>query len=134
MLKEFKTFLNQGNVLDLAVGVMIGAAFGKVVSSVVDDLVNPLVGMAMGKINLVDKFAALDGNVYKTYEEAKKAGGAVIGYGSFMNNLLSFVITAFIIFLIVKAANKAKKPAAAAVAETPADVVLLGEIRDLLKK
>ncbi|MCE9558325.1 MAG: large conductance mechanosensitive channel protein MscL [Armatimonadetes bacterium] len=133
MLKEFKTFLNQGNVLDLAVGVMIGAAFGKVVSSVVDDLVNPLVGIFMGK-GLVDKFTALDGKIYATYEEAKKGGGAVFGYGTFINNVVSFVITAFIIFLIVKAANKAKKPAPVAVAETPADIVLLGEIRDLLKK
>jgi large conductance mechanosensitive channel len=133
MLKEFKDFINKGNVMDLAVGVIIGAAFGKIVSSFIDDLINPILGLLMGGVDLTNNFAVLKGAGAATLEEAKK-NGAVLAWGSFLNGVIQFIVTAFVIFLMVKLYNKSRKPAEAAPAETPADVVLLGEIRDLLKK
>jgi len=133
MLKEFKDFINQGNVMDLAVGVIIGAAFGKIVSSFIDDLINPFLGLLMGGVDLTNKFTVLKGAGGATLEEARK-NGAVMAWGSFMNGIIPFLVTAFVIFMLVKLYNKSRKPAPAAVAETPADVALLTEIRDLLKK
>jgi large conductance mechanosensitive channel len=110
MLKEFKAFVNQGNALDLAVGVLIGAAFGKIVNSIVTDIITPILSLALGRVNLTNLFVALDGGTYATLEEARKAGGAVIAYGAFLNNVLEFLIVAFTIFLIVRQINKWRGP------------------------
>ena len=135
---EFKEFALKGNVVDLAVGVIIGAAFGKIVGSLVDDLVMPLVGKVLNNISLVDMFVPLKEipqGTAMTLEAVKKAGIPVFAYGNFITILLNFVILAFIIFLMVKQINKLKKEApTAAPAATPEDVMLLREIRDSLKK
>lgn len=134
MLKEFREFIQRGNVVDLAVGVIIGGAFGKIVSSFVDDIVMPVVSIITGKVDFANKFIPLAGQTGATLEEAKK-GGAVLSYGAFVSNIIIFIITAFAIFLMVKAMNKMKRKEEAAPEPevTPADIVLLGEIRDLLK-
>ena len=108
MLDEFKKFIAQGNVLDLAVGVIIGGAFGKIVNSLVNDILMPLVGLALRGVNVAGKFIALDGNSYATIEEAKKAGTGVLAYGSFMQSTIDFLIIAFVLFMVVKQANKMK--------------------------
>ena len=135
---EFKEFALKGNVVDLAVGVIIGAAFGKIVSSLVDDLIMPLVGKVLNNISLVDMFVPLKEippGTAMTLEAVKKAGIPVFAYGNFITILLNFVILAFIIFLMVKQINKLKKEApTVAPAATPEDVMLLREIRDSLKK
>lgn len=110
MLKEFRAFINQGNAIDLAVGVMIGAAFGKIVNSIVNDLISPIVSLALGRVNLLDKFIPLAGQTATTLEEAKK-GGAVIAYGSFINTCIEFLIVAFTIFIIVRQINRLRQPA-----------------------
>jgi len=136
-MQEFKEFAVKGNVMDLAVGVIIGGAFGKIVDSVVGDLIMPIVGKIFGGLDFNDYFIALSGQTATTLVEAKKAG-AVFAYGSFITILLNFVILAFIIFMMVKQMNRLKRQeAAAAPAEpppTPEDVILLREIRDSLKK
>lgn len=106
MWKEFKTFMMRGNVLDLAVGIIIGAAFGKIVSSFVSDILTPVLSLALGKVDFSNLFFALNGETYATLEEAKKAGVATVNYGLFVNVVLDFMIVAFAIFMIVKAANK----------------------------
>lgn len=113
MLKEFKEFAMRGNVLDLAVGVIIGAAFGAVVSSLVNDIIMPPIGKLMGGMDFKDLFIALDGNTYKSLDEVKKAGVAAIAYGSFLNTVVNFLIVSFAIFLLVKQVNRFKKPAPA---------------------
>ena len=133
---EFKEFAVKGNVMDLAVGVIIGAAFGKIVDSVVNDLIMPLVGKATGGLDFSNYFIPLAGQTTTVLADAKKAG-AVFAYGNFITVAINFVILAFIIFLMVKQINKLKKEAPAAVAPpapTPEDVMLLREIRDSLKK
>jgi large conductance mechanosensitive channel len=131
---EFKEFAVKGNVMDLAVGVIIGGAFGKIVDSVVGDLIMPIVGKIFGGLDFNNYFIPLAGQTANTLVEAKKAG-AVFAYGSFITILLNFIILAFIIFLMVKQMNKLKREAPAAPpAPTPEDVVLLREIRDSLKK
>jgi large conductance mechanosensitive channel len=110
MLKEFKAFAMRGNVLDLAVGVIIGAAFGAVVTSLVGDILMPPIGMLMGGLDFKDKFFALDGNAYANLADAKKMT-AVIAYGSFINTIVNFLIVAFAIFLLVKQVNRFNKPA-----------------------
>ena len=134
---EFKEFALKGNVMDLAVGVIIGAAFGKIVDSIVGDLIMPIVGRLFGGLDFNNYFIPLAGQTAATLVEAKKAG-AVIAYGSFITIALNFVILAFIIFLMVKQMNRMKReaPAAgpAAPAATPEDVMLLREIRDSLKR
>ncbi len=128
----------KGNVIDLAVGVIIGGAFGKIVGSVVDDLIMPLMGKALGNINFSDMFIALKdipAGTAMTLEAVKKAGVPVFAYGSFITICLNFAILAFIIFIMVKQINRLKAEApAAAPPPTPEDVVLLREIRDSLKK
>lgn len=109
MFKEFKEFAFKGSVLDLAIGVIIGAAFGKIVSSFVADIVTPLIGLLMGKVNLSDKFIDLSGKGYSTLAEAKAAGAAVITYGNFIQAILDFVIVALVIFLVVRQINKMKR-------------------------
>lgn len=138
MLKEFKEFAMKGNVLDLAIGVVIGAAFGKIVDSLVKDLIMPVVGLLTGGVDFANKFAVLkDGATagpYATVEVAQKAGAVTFNYGLFINAVISFIIIAFAIFLLVKAYNKARNAEPPAPPATPEDVVLLREIRDSLKK
>lgn len=142
MFKDFKTFIQRGNVLDLAVAVMIGAAFAKIVSSLTDDVLMPVIGKIFGGLDFSSYFiilgkvpAALAGST--DYAALKKAGVSVLGYGAFITQLVNFVILAFIIFLIVRAATRLMaKPdvAPAEPAAEPADVALLREIRDELRK
>jgi len=135
MLGEFKTFIARGNVLDLAVGVIIGAAFGKIVASLTDDIIMPVIGRIFGNLDFSNLYMVLSGEVADgtPLAEARKAGANVLAYGSFISALINFLILAWIIFLIVKAANKALPPAPAAPAG-PSEVDLLVEIRDALKK
>ena len=141
MMTEFKEFAAKGNVMDLAVGVIIGGAFGKIVDSVVADLIMPLVGVVFGKLDFSSLFIVL-GNppagTAMTLADLKKAGVPVLAYGNFITITVNFVILAFIIFLMVKQMNRLRReaPAAppAAPAPTPEDVLLLREIRDSLKK
>ena len=113
MLKEFREFASRGNVIDLAVGVIIGAAFGKIVTSAVNDLLMPPIGMALGGVDFADLFVALDGGSYPSLEAAKAAAAPVIAYGQFLNTIIEFVIVAFAVFLMVKQINRLKTPAAA---------------------
>ena len=134
IVKEFREFAIKGNVMDLAVGVIIGGAFGKIVDSMVGDLIMPIVGKIFGGLDFNNYFVALAGQTATTLVEAKKAG-AVFAYGSFITIAINFVILAFIIFMMVKQMNRLKREAPpAAPAPTPEDVVLLREIRDSLKK
>ncbi len=140
MLKEFEEFAVKGNVIDLAVGVIIGGAFGKIVDSIVKDLIMPVVGIVFGKLDFSNWFVVL-GNVpagtANNLEDLRKAGVPVFAYGSFITVAVNFAILAFIIFLMVKQINKLKRKSAAAPATpetTPEDVLLLREIRDNLKK
>jgi len=130
---EFKEFAMKGNVVDLAVGVIIGGAFGKIVDSIVGDLIMPLVGKLLGGLDFSNYFIALSGQTATNLADAKKAG-AVFAYGSFITVAINFVILAFIIFLMVKQINRLKNQAPPAAAATPEDVVLLREIRDSLKR
>jgi large conductance mechanosensitive channel len=135
-MQEFKEFAVKGNVMDLAVGVIIGGAFGKIVDSVVGDLIMPIVGKIFGGLDFNNYFIPLANQTATTLVEAKKAG-AVFAYGSFLTILLNFIILAFIIFMMIKQMNRLKREEPAAPAEpppTPEDVVLLREIRDSLKK
>ena len=114
MLEEFKKFIAQGNVLDLAIGVIIGGAFGKIVNSMVNDIIMPIIGLILRGVNVAGQFIALDGNTYVSIEEAKKAGTGVLAYGSFIQNSIDFLIIAFVLFMVVRQANKLKKPVPAA--------------------
>lgn len=109
VVKEFKEFAMQGNVIDLAVGIIIGAEFGKIVNSLVNDVIMPPIGKLMGGVNFTDLNISLDGTAYKTLAAAKEAGAPVIGYGSFLQATLNFIIVAFCIFIMIKAVNKMKK-------------------------
>lgn len=135
MVQEFKTFIAGGNVLDLAVGVIIGAGFGKIVGSLTDDIIMPVVGKVFGGLDFTSKYVVLSGDVAPgtPLDAARKAGANVLAYGSFVTAIVNFLILAWIIFLIVKAANKAM-PRAEAAPAGPSEVELLGEIRDELKK
>lgn len=142
MMQEFKEFAVKGNVVDLAVGVIIGGAFGKIVDSVVGDLIMPIVGSVVGKLDFSNLFVvlgAVPAGTANTLAELKKAGVPVFAYGSFITVAVNFAILAFIIFLMVKQINRLKREAPveaapAAPAPTPEDVLLLREIRDSLKK
>jgi large conductance mechanosensitive channel len=139
-VQEFKEFAVKGNVMDLAVGVIIGGAFGKIVDSIVGDLIMPIVGRLFGGLDFSNYFLALKEippGVSMTLVEVKKAGVPVFAYGSFITILLNFIILAFIIFLMIKQMNKLKREEAVAPTApppTPEDIVLLREIRDALKK
>ena len=139
MLSEFKQFVMRGNVLDMAVGIIIGAAFGTIVSSLVADVLMPPVGMALGGIDFTNMFVTLkegakQAGPYASLAEAKAAGAVTVNYGVFVNAVVSFLIVSFCVFLLVKAVNSMKREApAAAVAPTPTEA-LLAEIRDLLKR
>jgi len=140
MMKEFKEFAVKGNVIDLAVGVIIGAAFAKIVDSVVSDLILPLVGAVIGKLDFSNLFVVLGtvpAGTVMTLDALKKAGVPVFAYGNFITVAVNFAILAFIIFLMIKQINRLKKEAPAAPdapAAPPEDVVLLREIRDSLRK
>lgn len=115
MFKEFREFIMRGNVLDLAVAVIIGAAFGKIVTSLVNDILMPPLGLALKNVDFTNLFLDLSGGHHATLAEAKAAGDATLGYGVFLNNVIDFLIVAFVIFLVVRQANKLKKaPAPAA--------------------
>ncbi len=113
MLKEFKEFAMKGNVLDLAVGFIIGAAFGKIVTSLVSDIIMPPFGLILGKVDFSNLFINISGKTYASLAEAKQAGAATINYGIFLNNVVDFVIVAFAIFILVRMVNKWNKPAPA---------------------
>ena len=133
---DFKASLMKGDVLSLATAVVIGAAFGKIVGSAVDDVIMPIVGLFTGGIDFTQKFITLDGNRYKTLAEAKKNGAAVITYGNLVQAIINFVIIAFFIFVILRAAEKARKKEEVAPVTPvgPTQEELLTQIRDLLKK
>ncbi len=137
-MSEFKEFAVKGNAMDLAVGVIIGAAFGKIVDSIVNDLIMPIVGAIFGGLDFSNFFIPLGTvpeGVVMTLAEVKKAGVPVFAYGSFLTILLNFIILAFIVFMLVKQVNRLKKEAPPpAPAATPEDIVLLREIRDSLRK
>lgn len=141
MLKEFKEFAVKGNVLDMAVGIIIGAAFGTIVNSLVNDLLMPPIGLVLGGVDFADLFVVLQAGEtagpYLTLADAQAAGAVTINYGVFFNSVLSFLIVAFAVFLVVRSFNRMKrkeeeKPAAPA--EPPRQEVLLEEIRDLLQR
>jgi large conductance mechanosensitive channel len=141
MLKEFREFAIKGNVVDMAVGIIIGAAFGKIVDSLVRDVIMPPIGLLLGKVDFSNLFLVMrEGKIvgpYATVEAAQKAGAVTFNYGMFINTIVSFTIVAFAVFLLIRAINRLKrkeeeKPAAPAA--PPEEVVLLREIRDSLKK
>lgn len=137
MIQEFKAFIQRGNVVDLAVGVVIGGAFGKIVTSFVDDVLMPPIGLVLGGADFSNLFVNLSGKDYASVAAAKAAGAPTLNYGIFFNNVINFLIIAFAIFLVVKAVNRLQKPAVAPPAPPPGptkDQQLLTEIRDLLKK
>ena len=136
-VKEFGEFIKKGNVVDMAVGVVIGSAFGAIVTSLVNDIIMPVISLLTGGLDFSNWFLALDGNKYATLEEATTAGAATLNYGNFISLVINFLIVAFCIFLVVKAMNRFKRKEEEKPAEEPKkpeDVVLLTEIRDLLKK
>ena len=134
-ISEFKEFAMKGNVMDMAVGVIIGGAFGKIVSSLVNDVLMPLIGKLSGGVSFTDLFVTLGDGEFKTLAEAQEAGAAVLAYGQFIQNIIDFIIIAFCIFLMIKGMNKLKKekPAEPEAPKGPSQEELLAEIRDLLK-
>ena len=137
MVKEFKDFAVKGNVVDMAVGIIIGGAFGTIVKSLVSDVIMPPIGLALGGVDFANLFMVLGDGSYETLDAAKEAGAATINYGVFFNNVISFVIVAFAVFMLVRSINSLKrkeeaKPAPPA--KPSAEVELLGEIRDLMKQ
>ena len=136
MLQEFKKFAMRGNVVDMAVGIIIGAAFGKIVSSLVNDVIMPPIGMMMGNVDFSQLFINLSGEEFATLAAAQEAGAATINYGIFINTVLDFVIVALAIFMVIRAMNKMQKQEEEKPAEPPKpseEVLLLQEIRDTLK-
>ena len=137
-ISEFKEFAMKGNVMDMAVGVIIGGAFGKIVSSLVSDVLMPLIGKVTGGVSFTDLFVNLGDGEYKTLAEAQEAGAAVLAYGQFIQNIIDFIIIAFCIFLMIKGMNKLnRKKEEEPAPEEPkgrTQEELLAEIRDLLKK
>jgi len=137
MVKEFKEFAVKGNVVDMAVGIIIGGAFGTIVKSLVSDVIMPPIGLALGGVDFTNLFVVLGEGSYETLDAAKEAGAATINYGVFFNNVISFLIVAFAVFLLVKSINSLKRKEAAKPAAPPkpsAEVTLLTEIRDLMKQ
>ena len=135
--QEFKAFAMRGNVIDLAVGVIIGGAFGKIVDSRVKDIIMPPLGKLLGEVDFKQLYINLGDKTYDTLELAEKAGAPLIKYGAFINTLVDFTIVALAIFVAIKAINRLKRAEPAAPAEpppTPEDILLLREIRDALKK
>jgi len=136
ILKEFKAFAMRGNVVDMAVGVIIGGAFGKIVSSIVNDIIMPPIGLLLGGMNFSDLYVTLDGNTYENLAKAREAGAPLIAYGAFAQTVIDFLIIAAVIFLLIKGLNSMKKKEEAAPAAPAAptkEESLLTEIRDILK-
>jgi large conductance mechanosensitive channel len=137
MLKEFKEFAMRGNVMDMAIGIIIGAAFGKIVTSLVNDIIMPPIGLLMGNVDFSNLFVSLGiSQPYTSVAEAEAAGAPIIKYGIFINTVLDFVIVAFAIFLVIRGMNKLRRKQEAAPSPPPGpteDQKLLAEIRDLLK-
>ena len=135
MFKEFRTFIMRGNVVDLAVGIMIGAAFTAIVGSLVKDILTPPIGILLGGLDLSNFFLVIKGDrTVQTLKAATDAGAVTLNYGLFINAILNFLIIAFVLFLVVRQINRLKKPdAPTPPAETPEDILLLREIRDQLK-
>lgn len=137
MFKEFREFALKGNVLDLAVGVIIGASFGKIITSLVNDILMPPLGLLMGKVDFTNLFVSLNGQTYSSLQAAKDAGAPTLNFGLFINHVLDFVIVAFVVFLVVKQFMRLRAAPVPAPARPPEPTVqekLLTEIRDLLKK
>lgn len=134
LIQEFKEFAVKGNALDLAVGVVLGAAFGKIVGSLVDDLIMPPIGLALGGMDLANYFVTLGPGEYKTLAEAKAAGAATLNYGNFLQAIVYFVIVAFALFLMIRVINRFRRKQEEAPPAAPAEeVLLLREIRDSLQ-
>jgi large conductance mechanosensitive channel len=133
MLKEFREFAMRGSVIDLAVGVVIGAAFGKIVTSLVNDIIMPPIGLLLGGIDFSNFFITLSGGEYASLAEAQEAGAATLNYGLFINTVIQFLIVAFAIFLVIKQINRMKREQPATPAIPPRQEVLLEEIRDAIK-
>ena len=142
MLKDFREFIAKGNVMDMAVGIIIGAAFTAIVKSMVDDLINPIIGLFIGGVDFTNKYAVLSGEVAAgtSLEEARESGAAIFAYGSFIMAIINFLIIAWVVFMLVRYVNKVKEAAEAKeepVEEAPAgptELELLAEIRDSLAK
>ncbi|GIV84320.1 MAG: large-conductance mechanosensitive channel [Candidatus Roseilinea sp.] len=134
MWKEFREFIARGNVVDLAVGLVMGAAFGAIVNSLVNDIFMPPIGLILGGVNFSNLFIALDGKQYVSLAAAQAADAPVIAWGRFLQTVINFLVIAVAMFFLVRAANKIYKRPAPPPAEPPAEVKLLTEIRDLLKK
>ncbi|HYG63205.1 MAG TPA: large conductance mechanosensitive channel protein MscL [Thermoanaerobaculia bacterium] len=137
MIDEFKEFAVKGNAIDLAVGVVLGAAFGKIVTSLVDDIIMPPIGLALGGVDFTDLFVNLGPGFYASLEEAKAAGAPTLNYGNFLQNIVDFLLVALALFLIVRVINRLRRrreEAPAAPAAPPEEVALLREIRDSLQR
>jgi large conductance mechanosensitive channel len=141
MLKEFRDFIAKGNVMDMAVGIIIGAAFTAIVKSMVDDLINPIIGLFMGGVDFTNSFIVLSGDeTYASLDAAREAGAGVFAYGAFIMAVINFLIIAFVVFMLVRYVNKVKEAAekkeeeAPAAPAGPSEIDLLTEIRDSLKK
>ncbi|MGE4325171.1 MAG: large conductance mechanosensitive channel protein MscL [Pseudodonghicola sp.] len=144
MIQEFRKFISKGNVIDMAVGIIVGAAFTAIVKSMVDDLINPIVGLVTGGMDFSDRYVVLSGSVPEgtSLAAAREAGAAIFAYGSFLTSVINFLIIAFVVFMLVRYVNKVKeiaerKEEAAAEAQAPAgptELEVLLEIRDALKK
>ncbi|MGR3760602.1 large conductance mechanosensitive channel protein MscL [Roseobacteraceae bacterium NS-SX3] len=142
MLKDFRAFIAKGNVMDMAVGIIIGAAFTAIVKSMVDDLINPVIGLFTGGVDFTDHFVVLSGGDYASLDAAREAGAAVFAYGAFLMAVLNFLIIAWVVFLLVRFVNKAREALVREEAETPAEETTAGpteldvllDIRDALRK
>ena len=136
MIQEFKDFIAKGNVMDMAVGIIIGAAFTAIVGSLVADLINPIISLFMGGVDFSSMHAVLGDGEYASMAEAEEAGAAVFAYGRFIMAIINFLVIAWVVFMLVKAVNKTKKAEEEAPAEDPgpSELDLLTEIRDALKK
>ena len=141
IMSEFKDFIARGNVMDMAVGIVVGAAFTAIVTSLVGDILNPLIGLFLGGLDFSNYFVVLGDGAFATLKEAEDAGAAVLKYGLFINAIIKFLIVAFVVFMLVKQVNRIKAQFEEKAADPtddsvppPADVQLLTEIRDLLKK
>lgn len=118
MFKEFGEFVRRGNVMDMAIGIILGAAFGKIVTSLVTDLLMPPLGLLLGMVDFKNLFVSLDGHSYLTLEDAKKAGAATINYGAFIQNIVDFLLISFAVFMMIKQINRLKRPEPAAAPST----------------
>jgi len=137
IVKEFKEFAVKGNMVDLAVAVIIGAAFGKIVDSLVKDIIMPAIGLLLGGVDFGNLFITLSSGTFATLAEAEKAGAAVLKYGMFLQTVVDFLIIAWVVFIAIKAINRMKRAEPAPAPEpavTPEEVLLLREIRDAVKK